>query len=203
MSQQVYISADYDETSGDRDVAQMIKDWGKDNKHKVDFIDMSEVRSGTVANEEDCRICDLKDEFNRQINASSAVVFIVGDKTASRAAGSACERNYKEQYECSCTPYKKNACGAKPCKVQTTNNVGPADNVGCINCYSYLKHEFMQAKKKNKKIIIFYNSSRKETTWFPPYMNGFEDIAVPFWIKNENNNLVGNYPHLKNELDVE
>ena len=74
MSKQVYISADYSEGSGDRDVVAELNKWGSDSLHKVDFIDMAKVASGSVSKDSDCRICDLKDEFNRQINASSAVV---------------------------------------------------------------------------------------------------------------------------------
>lgn len=88
MSKQVYISADYAEYDGDRDVVEELNKWGCDNLHKVDFIDMSKVASGSVSKDPDCRICDLKQEFNRQINASSAVIFVVGDKTALRTAGS-------------------------------------------------------------------------------------------------------------------
>lgn len=73
MSKQVYISADYSENDGDRNVVEELNKWGSDNLHKVDFIDMSKVSSGSVVNSGDCRICDLKAEFNRQINASSAV----------------------------------------------------------------------------------------------------------------------------------
>ena len=74
MSKQVYISADYSEDSGDRDVVEILNQWGTDNMHKVDFIDMSKVVSGSVSSDPDCRICDLKNEFNKQINASSAVI---------------------------------------------------------------------------------------------------------------------------------
>ena len=95
MSKQVYISADYDE-NGDRDVVDELIKWGQDNKHKVDFIDMSNPSSGSVVNDDDCRMCDLKAEFNSQINASSAVIFVVGDMTKNRIAGSGCERNNKE-----------------------------------------------------------------------------------------------------------
>lgn len=87
MSKQVYISADYSMYDGDRDVVEELNKWGSDNLHKVDFIDMSKVASGSVSKDPDCRICDLKREFNRQINASSAVIFVVGDKTALRTAG--------------------------------------------------------------------------------------------------------------------
>ena len=59
MSKQVYISADYAEYDGDRDVVEELNKWGSDNFHKVDFIDMSKVASGSVSKDPDCRICDL------------------------------------------------------------------------------------------------------------------------------------------------
>lgn len=92
MSKRVYISADYSENSGDRDVVETLNQWGQDNLHKVDFVDMSKVVSGSVSNNPDCRPCDLKKEFNKQINASSAVIIVIGDKTGSRTAGSNCSR---------------------------------------------------------------------------------------------------------------
>ena len=196
----VYISADYDWYDGDQEVVDVLNGWGKDNKHAVEFVDMSKVASGTVANEPDCRICDLKAEFNAQINASSAVIFVVGNKTADRTAGSACERCTKIQEDCQCTPYKANANGKKPCKVSSTCTPGSNDDVGSINSYSYLRHEFEQAKKKNKDIIIVYNSSRNENTWFPWYMKGYEDCAFPFWIYNDSGNRVGNYQRIKDVL---
>lgn len=122
---------------------------------------MSKVVSGTVADDSDCRICDLKAEFNNQINASSAVIFVVGAYTASRIAGEACQRMSNQSGECTCTPYKGNANGAKRCKYSF---VLPAKegNVEYINSYSYLRHEFEQAKKKNKTIIVVYNSLNKQ-----------------------------------------
>ena len=92
MSKQVYISADYAEYDGDRNVVEELNKWGSDNLHKVDFIDMSKVSSGSVSENQDCRICDLKQEFNKQINASSAVIFVVGNKTALRTAGNISEK---------------------------------------------------------------------------------------------------------------
>ena len=203
MSKRVYISADYDPYYGDRDVVEELNKWGQDDLHKVDFVDMSKVASGSVSNEPDCRICDLKAEFNSQINASSAVVFIVGDKTAFRTAGRACERTNREQSDCCCTPYKANSCGQKQCKVTNTSNPGPYEDVGNINSYSYLRHEFEQAKKKAKDIIILYNSTRKEISWLPSYMSGYEDIACPFWIYNNRNEKVGNYAYIKKVLGFE
>ena len=168
MSKQVYISADYAEYDGDRDVVEELNKWGSDNFHKVDFIDMSKVASGSVSKDPDCRICDLKQEFNRQINASSAVIFVVGDKTALRTAGSACRRSGNDQSSCNCTPYKQNTNGTKSCKVFFTSTPGENDDVGCINSYSYLKHEFKQAEKKNKTL----EKARKEMT----YLTGDEEI---------------------------
>lgn len=52
--------------------------WNNDNKYLLDFTDTAQVTSGSVSNNSDCRPCDLKREFNRQINASSAVIFIIG-----------------------------------------------------------------------------------------------------------------------------
>lgn len=200
MRKRVYISADYDGDNGDRDVVDMLNSWGQDDYHKVDFVDMSKVAKGTVAKDPDCRICDLKREFNQQINASSAAIFVVGDKTANRAAGSACKRASSVQYLCSCTPYKQNPLGSKPCKVNITCEVGPDDDVGCINAFPYLRHEFEQAKKRGKPIIIVYNSSRFETSWLPPYMNGYERNAHPFWTINAYGHKVGNYQYIKEVL---
>lgn len=48
MSKQVYISADYDYYNGDQDVVEELVKWGKDDKHKVDFVDMSNPSSGIL-----------------------------------------------------------------------------------------------------------------------------------------------------------
>lgn len=200
MSKQVYISADYDQSNGDQNVVDELNKWGSDSLHKVDFIDMSKVSSGSVANSDDCRICDLKAEFNRQINASSAVILVVGDMTASRTAGSGCERVSKEKWQCTCTPYQENTNGEKECKVSSVSTPGENDDCGNINKYSYLRHEFEQAKKKNKTMIIVYNSTRKETSWLPSYMDGYEENAKPFWKTDANGKKVGDYAYIKEVL---
>lgn len=200
MSKQVYISADYDWYDGDRDVVDELNKWGSDDYHKVDFIDMSKVSSGSVATGSDCRICDLKAEFNRQINASSAVIFVIGDMTGYRTAGSGCERASKEQWQCTCTPYKQNTNGIKSCKVFCTSTPGENEDCGNINKYSYLRHEFEQAKKKKKTIIIVYNSTRKEVSWLPSYMNGYEDYAKPFWKYDVYGRKIGDYAYIKEVL---
>lgn len=203
MSKRVYISADYDTDSGDRNVVEELNKWGTDNLHKVDFVDMATVVSGSVSNDSDCRKCDLKAEFNSQINASSAVIIVIGDKTKLRTAGTGCERHYKEQSDCSCAPYKQNAKGLKPCKVSETTSSEPCGNVGNINSYSYLRHEFEQAKKKGKKIIVVYNSLYRQSGWLPAYMSEYEDDAFPFWIKTQRGDKVGNYSVIKEALGYE
>lgn len=80
MSKRVYISADYSESNGDRAVVDELHKWGKDKLHKVDYVDTAEVVSGSVSENPDCRPCDLKKEFNSQINVSSAVIIVIGDK---------------------------------------------------------------------------------------------------------------------------
>lgn len=199
MSKRVYISADYSENDGDRNVVDVLHAWGKDDKHKVDYVDTAQVVSGSVSNDSDCRVCDLKREFNRQINASSAVIFIIGDKTATRTAGSSCKRNTDGPY-CSCTPYKQNTNGATTCKCVSTSTPGPDDDVGYINAYSYLEHEFRQAKKKGKTIIVVYNALNKRSDWLPDYMSDYKDQAQPFWEKNEYGDKVGNYAFIKKAL---
>lgn len=198
MRKQVYISADYSEDYGDRDVVEELIRFAKDNRYSLEFIDMAQVASGSVSNNNpDCRPCDLKQEFNRQINSSSAVIFVVGDKTASRTAGSNCGRKGIDYWNYSCTPYKQNVNGSKICKVASTISAG--DNVGSINSYPYLEHEFKQAVKCGKQIIIFYNAKIKKETWLPSYMRGYADQAKPFWIENSWG-VHGNYDFLKQEL---
>lgn len=199
MSKRVYISADYSENRGDRDVVETLTKWGKDNLHIVDFVDMAQVVSGSVSKDTDCRPCDLKKEFNSQINASSAVIFVVGDMAASRTAGSSCSRMSMEWTECNCTPYKQNVNGSKICKWTSTSPAG-ADNIGNINEYSYLKHEFKQAEKRQKPIIVIYNSLRKEANWLPSYMKDYESDAQPFWKKNSDCDKVGDYEYIKQVL---
>ena len=200
MSKQVYISADYSTDSGDRDVVDILNRWGTDNLHIVNFIDMSKVVSGSISKDPDCRACDLKREFNQQINASSALIFVVGDKTALRKAGSACSRATEDRINCSCTPYKQNTNGSKSCKVFFTSTPSADGDVGNINSFSYLRHEFEQAKKRKKTIIVVYNSLRKETSWLPSYMKEYESAAQPFWVKNYLGEKVGNYAYIKKVL---
>lgn len=203
MSKRVYISADYSVYDGDSDVIDVLHSWGNDNLHKVDYVDTAQVVSGSVSSDSDCRPCDLKEEFNRQINASSAVIFVVGDKTKDRTAGSSCRRLTDGDY-CTCTPYKQNANGSSYCKIHgQTFTPGPDDDVGKINEFSYLKHEFLQAEKRGKTIIIVYNSLYKWSEWLPSYMSDYADKAQPFWVKNSWGGQSGNYDFIKKALGYE
>ena len=202
MSKQVYISADYDATNGDTDVVDELHRWAEDNEHLVDFVDMAEVVSGSVSKNSDCRICDLKAEFNSQIYYSSACIFVVGDMTKYRNAGSTCKR-HGGGYPCDCTPYKQNTNGTRTCKHPITYSSKSDGDIGIINTYSYLEHEFRQAVRRNKTIIIVYNSMRKESSWMPDYMSGYESVAEPFWITNGRGNRVGDYDFIKQALGYE
>lgn len=199
MSKRVYISADYSEFNGDRDVVNELHKWGKDSLHKVDYVDTAEVAKGSVSADPDCRPCDLKKEFNGQINASSAVIFVIGDKTASRTAGSVCKRQVSGA-NCDCTPYKQNTKGSKTCKWSAIITPSPTDDLGCINTFSYLEHEFRQAKRKGKTIIVLYNSLYKQPGWLPTYMGDYESEAYAFWTRNSLGNKVGNYAYIKKAL---
>ena len=203
MHRRVYISADYALDSGDRNVVDELNKWGTDSLHKVDFTDMAKVVSGSVAENPDCRPCDLKEEFNQQINLASIVLCVIGDKTSIRTAGSKCERVNKKMVECSCTPYKQNVNGSMSCKIQQVYTPEPDEDVGCINSYSYLRHEFEQAKRKGKEIIVLYNSMRKESLWLPKYMQEYEYSARPFWTKNLFGKKVGDYTYIKKALKFE
>ena len=79
MRKRVYISADYSEADGDRDVIDVLHQWAKDNYHVIEFADTARVVSGSISNNSDCRPCDLKAEFNRQINKSSITLFVIGN----------------------------------------------------------------------------------------------------------------------------
>ena len=163
MSKQVYISADYDQNNGDQAVVEELTKWGSDNLHKVDFIDMSKVSSGSVTKSSDCRICDLKAEFNRQINASSAVIFVVGDMTGSRTAGSGCERVSKAQSQCYCTPYKQNTNGSKACKVSSTSTPDENGDFGSINALIFTMNLNRQKRRKRRSSSSIIPHEKKQT----------------------------------------
>lgn len=75
--------------------------------------------------------------------------------------------------------------------------------MGNINQYSYLRHEFEQAKKKGKTIIVVYNSLNKQSNWLPSYMEGYEEDAHPFWKRDDSGKKVGDYTYIKQVLGYE
>lgn len=200
MGKRVYISADYSSYDGDRNVIDVLHGWSEDDLHIVDYVDTAQVVSGSVSKDPDCRACDLKSEFNNQINVSSSVIFVIGDKTARRTAGSQCRRLDDGAF-CPCTPYKQNANGATYCKIYgDTHTPEPDEDLGNINKFSYLEHEFRQAKRKKKNIIVVYNSVYKHPHWLPDYMKDYEGVAHPFWNYNAKGVKVGDYSFIKQAL---
>ena len=203
MKKRVYISADYAEETGDREVVEVLHIWGNDDKRIVEYVDTASVVSGSVSSNPDCRPCDLKEEFNKQINVSSTVIFVIGDKTATRTAGSVCRRG-RDGSLCDCTPYKQNTNGVKKCKVYALVKMSDSnEDIGNINTFSYLEHEFKQAVQKGKKIVIVYNSLIKQPSWLPSYMSDYKDLASPFWVKNLLGEKIGNYAVIKKALGYE
>lgn len=201
MSKRVYISADYDAIDGDRDVVDELNRWASDHRYKVEFVDMAEVVSGSVSEDSDCRACDLKLEFNRQINASSVVFCIVGKRTAQRDAGDQCERAYLPQWCSECTPYKQNAFGKKPCKVENLQEEA-VDGINAVNTYSYLQHEYEQAKAQQKTIVVLYNSVYRREKWLPSYIDRREEQHA-FWVWNRDGVRVGDYEYIKAVLGLD
>lgn len=61
--------------------------------------------------------------------------------------------------QCRCTPYKGNANGSKPCKY--VPKVSSDGDVGNVNRYPYLRHEFEQAKKRGEHIIIGHGNGHR------------------------------------------
>ena len=65
------------------------------------------------------------------------------------------------------------------------------------------EHEFRQAKRKNKTIIVIYNSLNHQPSWLPDYMEACRDIAQPFWKKNATGGKIGDYQYIKKALGYE
>lgn len=64
----IYISADYDPEQGDRKVIDELIRWNESERHKMYFCDTARP-SDSVSDSGICYPCDLKAEFNKQINA--------------------------------------------------------------------------------------------------------------------------------------
>ena len=76
----------------------------------------------------------------------------------------------------------------------------PGSDVNPVNTYSYLRHEFEQAKKRGKNIVVVYNSLYRQLTWLPSYMSGYASSAQPFWVRDSLGRKVGNYALIKGAL---
>ena len=174
-----FVSADwkepYDTHSWDKEVVDRIRKLGTDARYGVEITCTDDVHKSVIY-DEDCRRCEIKEECRSKIKLSSIVIFVVGDNTARKAAGG-CD-------SISCSPaysgaYKKN------CKYFYKNFANPFENGRKM---SYLQYEITTAVKEKKKIILVYNSARKEVGWIPAWYNTLlnnnvaeELCRVAFW----------------------
>jgi len=61
----------------------------------------------------------------------------------------------------------------------------------------------MNLCKKKRTIIVVYNSLNKQSNWLPSYMSEYEEVAHPFWKKNDAGKKVGDYQYIKKALGYE
>jgi hypothetical protein len=64
----------------------------------------------------------------------------------------------------------------------------------------YLRHEFEQAKKCRKTILVFYDSLHKKAEWLPHYMKNYDMIARPFWLRDAGEEKMGDYAYIEQVL---
>lgn len=179
MCKKVFVSADwkepYDPHSWDKEVVDRIRKWKSDSRYGIEIICTDDVHE-SVLDDNDCRRCEIKEECRAKIKLSSVVVFVVGDNTARKTAGG-CDG-------VSCSP-AYSGLGKKTCKYLFKNFAKPFENGREM---SYLQYEITTAVKEKKKIILVYNSAKKETDWIPPWYNTLladndveELCRVAFW----------------------
>lgn len=177
MSKRVFVSADwkepFDSHSWDKEVVDRIRRWKNDNRYGVDLICTDDVHNSVTQNI-DCRRCDIKEECGRYIKSSNVVIFVVGDKTASKKAG-ACDG-------ISCSP-AYSSLSKRNCKSNHSVQVYGWKEM------SYLEYEITTAIHEKKNIILVFNSVYKQENWIPTwYKNLLKDsvevkelCCVAFW----------------------
>ena len=184
MGKRVFVSADwnepFDSRSWDKEVVDKIRKWVTDDRYDLEIDCTDDVHDSVLDNNDDCRRCDIKGECGRHINRSSVIIFVVGDKTGTKAAG-VCDG-------ISCSPAYSGQTKSR-CKYYTS----PAEDIyeGGVsegNKMSYLKHEITKSAQKGKSVILVFNSMRKEENWIPSWYNTLladgeftELCRVPFW----------------------
>ena len=200
MAKRTFVSADwkepYDSHSWDKEVVDRIRKWRDDGRYGVDIICTDEVHKG-VMEKPDCRRCDIKGECGKQINSSSVVIAVIGDKTATKTAG--------ECDEASCSPaysgQDKKTCKYSTSPAETTAEGGVAGG----NKMSYLRHEITKAASAKKSIIVVFNSMLNQTGWIPSWYTTLKDNGSikelwrgPFWKDKEHDKDC--YPDIKGYL---
>ena len=180
MGKNVFVSADWKDhgnpESDDKDVVDRIRKWSDDLRYSTEFRYTDDVKDSVLKpSNPDCRRCDIKGECGDQIDWSSVVIFVVGDKVASKTAG-----------ECngvSCSP-AYSGLGTERCKYYKS----PAEDVDGGNGMSYLKFEITKAAREGKSILLVFNSVNKMESWIPSWYNTlckdyiFTELGrVPFW----------------------
>jgi len=178
MSKKVYVSADwkepFDSHSWDKEVVDRIRQWGKDSRYGIEIVCTDNVHN-SVTNNNDCRRCDIKNECRSQIIKSDIIIFVIGDKTATKNAGP-CDGFY-------CSP----AYSGAEKKICNRNYL--LEPIYSWKDMSYLELEITTAVLNNKPIIIVYNSVKHQNSWIPSwYTKLCKDYNVrpigdfPFWL---------------------
>jgi len=177
MRTKVYVSADwkepFDKHSSDKEVVNRIRQWGYDSRYGVDITCTDNVHN-SVTNDDDCRRCDIKNECRSQILKSDIIVFVVGDKTATKNAGP-CDGRY-------CSP----AYSGEEKKYCNRNFL--LDPIDTWKDMSYLEFEISTAVLFRKPILIVYNSVYHQESWIPSWYtklckyNPVKELGdFPFW----------------------
>lgn len=177
MSKRVFVSADwrepFDSHSWDKEVVDRIRKWKSDPRYGIDIICTDDVHD-SVTNNPDCRRCDIKVECGDCIKKSSVVVFVVGDKTASKNAGP-CDGF-------SCAPAYSGS------QKKYCNKAYIPDSISNWKNMSYLEFEITTAVKNRKQILIVFNSVYRQEQWIPSWYkalrqyNQVNELArIPFW----------------------
>ena len=177
MRKRVYVSADwrepYDTHSWDKEVVDRIRKWGEDSRYGVDLICTDDFHNSVTKNNS-CRRCDINQECENQIKLSDVVIFVVGDKTATKNAGPcdgvACSPAYSGSNKSYCIK---------------SNKWNPITDWKKM---SYLEYEITVAVRNNIPIILVFNSANKRESWIPSWYDSLCDnfdvdeiVRIPFW----------------------
>ncbi|MDR0979024.1 MAG: molecular chaperone Tir [Lachnospiraceae bacterium] len=135
-----YIAGDWD---GDSDAITQLYKWKESNYWSFDFVNAHDI----TQSKDSSLNCSIKKSLTTRLDSSKTFVLIVGNQTNSRRAG-----------RCSsCSHYVKNYFyGYYVCE----KNITMSDK-------SYIDYECDYAIRNNLKIIVLYNSSRREYSWCP------------------------------------